>query len=491
MGLLCDFCGDAITEAGMHRIRPATIVEQTDGGFVPSRLPKGTEDLIRMAEIPRDTWWRQLVEDNSDTDWGLCGSCFIEFDRFLLSGFGNAQSPGTVAGPITMGGRLGQLPPTPTSGPQFIGLQAEGGGEWLIDASQPDIESIAYMLDQLFPNQAHSNAAETQFLKLVPGLDQGKWTEQLDGKFWIDAFKGSTLIHFAVETGCIRVVMEMLEKGVARDVRNLEGQSLLDVANERHSVAQTEGADPQMFEAMVGMLETGERPQNLPPSDIDVEAAEFAWMLISEEFEDREFDLDEVTTLGIQAERAERSLGILESEGVVASAGPGRFVCRLPFGDDSELPLSDAAYFSALLAKPVDVPPEPVPPLPPGWTTLTSIAALLQFAALGSEDPATGVHVANEVTRLTGVAGDNALAAAQMAHSWIDDVLPLGSGPLPLAVLHHVPVVSGLGPTFCETELLPAVTKLGEQFGTLEEINRAPAEFISQVIATFRSQQTQ
>jgi len=79
---ICDICSDHISESAVNRCQAAEIINATNKGFVPSRLPMGLNHLFGVDLTPAEVW-NFTVSQNRTVDWGLCNGCISELYDFL------------------------------------------------------------------------------------------------------------------------------------------------------------------------------------------------------------------------------------------------------------------------------------------------------------------------------------------------------------------------------------------------------------------------
>jgi len=82
MGLNCDFCGRSIDNSEMNVLWSASVLAAVSAGFTPSRLPKETEEFLRLGDVDRQEWFKQTAAETTDLQWGLCNDCHIDFSAF-------------------------------------------------------------------------------------------------------------------------------------------------------------------------------------------------------------------------------------------------------------------------------------------------------------------------------------------------------------------------------------------------------------------------
>lgn len=70
------------------------------------------------------------------------------------------------------------------------------------------------------------------------------------------------------------------------------------------------------------------------PEVIEQESIEFAWIMITDEFGEDEFTLDEFCRLGFTENRAKQSLQTLNERGITKAVGVERFICLKPIDLD-------------------------------------------------------------------------------------------------------------------------------------------------------------
>lgn len=170
-------------------------------------------------------------------------------------------------------------------------------------------------------------------------------------------FEGSTpALHLAIRFGNAAMVQALLNAG-ADPTMSYGDQSALDAARavrDEFANEDFEGSAAliQEVDAMIGMLTpVNAGPfsmDNLCPEDwiprepagkeqIDLESAEFVWLLLEESFGSAPFTSEQAMAKGLGEERLERSLNILESYGVVARHGSEQFVFCVPFPEDESI----------------------------------------------------------------------------------------------------------------------------------------------------------
>ena len=71
----CDICGDKIETNDMFTIQPKNIVEATDRGYVPERIPAERREECGTSNVPVDLYWKNLVVKYSKETWGVCDQC--------------------------------------------------------------------------------------------------------------------------------------------------------------------------------------------------------------------------------------------------------------------------------------------------------------------------------------------------------------------------------------------------------------------------------
>ena len=69
----CDVCGKVITEEEMAVLQPSVIVEATEKGYVPAKLPH--EELFTAFKRTRGEVWQETVARFRESPWGLCSRC--------------------------------------------------------------------------------------------------------------------------------------------------------------------------------------------------------------------------------------------------------------------------------------------------------------------------------------------------------------------------------------------------------------------------------
>lgn len=80
----CDICGRDITQGEMNVVDAKLIVDATEQGFVPKKLPLEEFDAAFGIRFDKSLMWRGTVRDNSGAQWGLCAKCLRNvqcFDR--------------------------------------------------------------------------------------------------------------------------------------------------------------------------------------------------------------------------------------------------------------------------------------------------------------------------------------------------------------------------------------------------------------------------
>jgi hypothetical protein len=77
---ICDICGSELTQNEMNLVDPKLIVDATDRGYIPRKLP--LEELDAAFGLDRADIWRSTVRGNSTAQWGLCSECMQEVRAF-------------------------------------------------------------------------------------------------------------------------------------------------------------------------------------------------------------------------------------------------------------------------------------------------------------------------------------------------------------------------------------------------------------------------
>lgn len=186
-------------------------------------------------------------------------------------------------------------------------------------------------------------------------------------------------LHLAVRFGTAAMVEALLRAG-ADPMIAYGGHSALDAAHAMREACANEvyeGSAERVREAerIIEVLTPGAadpfsmdslRPEDLVPiepageAQIEREAAEFVWQILEGAFGAEPFTTEQALAQGLGEERIARSLPVLESHGVVAQDGAGRFVFCVPFPEDESVSPFDALEMvpATSAAPPADDPVE-------------------------------------------------------------------------------------------------------------------------------------
>ena len=72
----CDICGKDISHSDMNVVTARVVVEATEKGYVPTKLP--LEGLSSAFGFSKADSWHYTIQRNATVDWGLCADCVGE-----------------------------------------------------------------------------------------------------------------------------------------------------------------------------------------------------------------------------------------------------------------------------------------------------------------------------------------------------------------------------------------------------------------------------
>lgn len=79
---ICDICGKNLSKNEAKIIPPRLVVEATNHGYVPTKLPQNWYSECKALGISVGSHWKTVVDLNSSVDWGLCARCLTEVESY-------------------------------------------------------------------------------------------------------------------------------------------------------------------------------------------------------------------------------------------------------------------------------------------------------------------------------------------------------------------------------------------------------------------------
>ena len=77
----CDICAKPLERGEVNTVGAPVVLRATAAGFLPEDTDQLSE-AARQAGLSPSAFWRQIVDQNSDQEWDVCGHCHGRLERW-------------------------------------------------------------------------------------------------------------------------------------------------------------------------------------------------------------------------------------------------------------------------------------------------------------------------------------------------------------------------------------------------------------------------
>lgn len=77
----CDICSKDIENVEMITVKASLIINATNNGYLPLNMPQAMNLMTQLGKSAREAW-QLAVDQNSNSDWGVCENCNRELENY-------------------------------------------------------------------------------------------------------------------------------------------------------------------------------------------------------------------------------------------------------------------------------------------------------------------------------------------------------------------------------------------------------------------------